>query len=315
MTGFVGTVRNESLRCKPNRLRYERKGTFMTDKTKGNLYMLMAAVLWSTGGILIKFIPGNAIAINGARSFIAFLFFCAYKRNIRMKCNRYIVAAAFCLVMTNFLYVMANKLTTAANAIVLQYMAPIFVLIWDCIYQKKLPRKKQCIIVLMAFSGMILFFFDQLDGGHLLGNLLAIGAGVCFSGVFFINSLPESSSEDASMLAFLSSFLISIPLLGDIFYMDATGISALLVLGIFQVGLAYLVFSKGSKLTSPVSASLIGLLEAILNPIWVLIFYGEKVGKYALLGGAIILLSVVLNICTGASQQEQPLPKSPAEQK
>ncbi len=278
----------------------------MTDKIRGNLYMLMAAVLWSTGGILIKFIPGNAIAINGARSFIAFLFFCIYKRKIHFQCNRYIVAAAFCLVMTNFLYVIANKLTTAANAIVLQYTAPIFVLIWDCIYRKKLPQKSQYIIVMMAFSGMILFFFDQLDGGHLLGNLLAIGAGVCFSGVFFINSLPQSSSEDSSMLAFLTSFLISIPLLGDVFQMDVTGIGALLALGIFQVGLAYLFFSKGSKLTSPVSASLIGLLEAILNPIWVLIFYGEQVGKYAMLGGAIILLAVILNICTGTSQQEQP---------
>ena len=276
----------------------------MTDKTRGNLYMLMAAVLWSTGGILIKFIPGNAIAINGARSCIAFLFFCAYKRSIKFKVNRYIATAAFCLVMTNFLYVMANKLTTAANAIVLQYMAPIFVLIWDCVYRKQLPGKKQCLIVMMAFAGMILFFFDQLDGGHLLGNLLAIGAGVCFSGVFFVNSLPQSSSEDASMLAFLASFLISIPLLGDVFHMDTKGIIALLTLGIFQVGLAYLVFSKGSKLTSPVSASLIGLLEAILNPIWVLIFYGEKIGKYALFGGAIILLSVVLNICVG--QQDQP---------
>lgn len=283
----------------------------MTDKTRGNLYMLMAAVLWSTGGILIKFIPGNAIAINGARSGIAFLFFCAYKRSFCFKCNRYIAAAAFCLVMTNFLYVMANKLTTAANAIVLQYMAPIFVLLWDCVYRKRLPGKMQCVVVLMAFAGMLLFFFDQLDGGRLLGNLLAIGAGVCFSGVFFINSLPQSSSGDASMMAFLTSFLISIPLLGDVLSMDARGIAALLALGIFQVGLAYLVFSKGSKLTSPVSASLIGLLEAILNPVWVLIFYGERVGKYALVGGGIILLSVALNICAG--QREQPLP--PGSQK
>lgn len=287
----------------------------MTDKTRGNLYMLMAAVLWSTGGLLIKYIPWNPIAINGARSCIAFLFFCVCKKNIRFKCNRYIAAAAFCLVMTNFLYVIANKLTTAANAIVLQYTAPIFVLIWDCIYRKRYPGKRQCAIVLMAFIGMILFFFDKLDSGHMLGNLLAIGAGLCFSGVFFINSLPQSSSEDSSMMAFLSSFLISIPMLGDVFSMDAKGIAALLALGIFQVELAYLVFSKGSKLTSPVSASLIGLLEAILNPIWVLIFYGEKVGKYALFGGAIILLSVVLNICAGSKQEAAVLPEHPAAQK
>ena len=270
----------------------------MNAKTKGNLYILLTAVLWSTGGILIKFIPGSAIMINGARSLIAFIFFCLYKKGIKVKVNRLIVAAAFCLVMTNLLYVTANKLTTAANAIVLQYMAPIFVLIWDCIYRKQFPKKRQCAIVAMAFAGMVLFFFDQLDGGHMLGNVIAIGAGLCFSGVFFINSLPESSSDDSSMLAFLASFLISIPFLGEVAYMDGKAIAALFALGIFQVGLAYVFFAKGARLTSPVSASLIGLLEAILNPIWVLLFYGEKVGQYALLGSGIILLSVVLNICT-----------------
>ena len=277
----------------------------MSSRTKGNLYILLTALLWSIGGLLIKYIPGNAVAINGARSLIAVVFFWLYKRSIKIRVNRYVISAAVCLVMTNLLYVMANKLTTAANAIVLQYMAPIFVLIWDCIYRKKAPKKQQCGIVLMALAGMVLFFFDQLDGGHLLGNILAIGAGLAFSGVFFINSLPEASSEDASMLAFLASFVISIPFLGDVWKMDQRAIIALLALGIFQVGLAYILFAKGTKLTSPVSASLIGLLEAILNPVWVFLFYGEKVGKFALVGAAVILLAVVLNIVTVGTKCEE----------
>ena len=277
----------------------------MSSRTKGNLYILLTALLWSTGGLLIKYIPGNAVAINGARSLIAVVFFWLYKRSIKIRVNRYVISAAVCLVMTNLLYVMANKLTTAANAIVLQYMAPIFVLIWDCIYRKKAPKKQQCGIVLMALAGMVLFFFDQLDGGHLLGNILAIGAGLAFSGVFFINSLPEASSEDASMLAFLASFVISIPFLGDVWKMNQTAVVALLALGIFQVGLAYILFAKGTKLTSPVSASLIGLLEAILNPVWVFLFYGEKVGKFALVGAAVILLAVVLNIVTAGTKCEE----------
>lgn len=277
----------------------------MSSRTKGNLYILLTALLWSTGGLLIKYIPGNAVAINGVRSLIAVAFFWLYKRSIKIRVNRYVISAAVCLVMTNLLYVMANKLTTAANAIVLQYMAPIFVLIWDCIYRKKAPKKQQCGIVLMALAGMVLFFFDQLDGGHLLGNILAIGAGLAFSGVFFINSLPEASSEDASMLAFLASFVISIPFLGDVWKMDQRAITALLALGIFQVGLAYILFAKGTKLTSPVSASLIGLLEAILNPVWVFLFYGEKVGKFALAGAAVILLAVVLNIVTVGTKCEE----------
>lgn len=275
----------------------------MSEKNRGNLYILMTALLWSTGGLLIKYIPGNAVAINGARSLIALIFFWIYKRDIKVKFNGKIMLAALCLVLTNFLYVIANKMTTAANAIVLQYTAPIFVLIWDCIYRKVLPKKHQYLVVLMAFGGMVLFFFDQLGGGQMIGNLIAICAGVCFSGVFFINSLPESSSEDSSMIAFGLSFLISIPFLGDVWKMDGTGIVALVALGVFQVGLAYVLFAKGSKLTSPVSASLIGLLEAILNPVWVFLFYGEKVGKYALLGAMIIMVAVVINIVAGQEKE------------
>lgn len=275
----------------------------MSEKNRGNLYILMTALLWSTGGLLIKYIPGNAVAINGARSLIALIFFWIYKRDIKVKFNGKIMLAALCLVLTNFLYVIANKMTTAANAIVLQYTAPIFVLIWDCIYRKVLPKKHQCLVVLMAFGGMVLFFFDQLGGGQMIGNLIAICAGVCFSGVFFINSLPESSSEDSSMIAFGLSFLISVPFLGDVWKMDGTGIAALAALGVFQVGLAYVLFAKGSKLTSPVSASLIGLLEAILNPVWVFLFYGEKVGKYALLGAMIIMIAVVINIAAGQEKE------------
>lgn len=274
----------------------------MSTKNKGNLYILLTALLWSTGGLLIKFIPGNAVMINGTRSLIAFLFFCMYRRSVKIKCSRLIVSAAVCLVLTNLLYVTANKMTTAANAIVLQYTAPIFVLIWDCLYRKRIPKKQQCLVVVMAFAGMILFFFDQLDGGQMLGNLIAIGAGLAFSGVFFINSLPDASSQDSSMIAFAMSFLISIPFLSDVTRMDGTALVALAVLGVFQVGLAYVLFDKGAKLTSPVSASLIGLLEAVLNPVWVFLFYGEKVGTFALLGAAVILAAVVLNTVMGKEE-------------
>lgn len=275
----------------------------ISEKNKGNLYIFLTALLWSTGGILIKFIPGSAVAINGARSLIALIFFCIYRKTVKVKVNRLILAAAICLVLTNLLYVLANKMTTAANAIVLQYTAPVFVLIWDCIYRKKKPAGRQCIVVLMAFAGMVLFFFDQLDGGQMLGNIIAIAAGLSFSGVFFINSLPKASSKDSSMIAFFLSFLISIPFLGEVGKMNGTAVAALLVLGVFQVGLAYVLFDKGAKLTSPVSASLIGLLEAVLNPVWVFLFYGEKVGKFALIGAGIILAAVVWNTISAGSQE------------
>ncbi len=277
--------------------------SILSDNNKGNLYILLTAFLWSTGGILIKYIPMNALAINGSRSVIAFLCFCIYRKSIKIKINKTIVLAALSLVLTNILYVAANKLTTAANAIVLQYTAPIFVLLWDCIYRKQMPKKRQCLIVAMAFLGMILFFCDQLEGGYLLGNILAILAGLCFSGVFFINSLPSSSSEDSSMLAFVIASMVSIPFLGDVRDLDSTGWIALLILGIFQLALAYVLFAKGSKLTSPVSASLIGLLEAILNPLWVFLAFQEKIGRFALVGALVLMGAVVLNIIYGKKKE------------
>ena len=267
----------------------------MNPSTKGNLYIFITALLWSIGGVLIRFVPGNAVAINGVRSLIALFFFFAYRKSFRIRINRKIVLAGICLMLTNTFYAMANKLTTAGNAIVLQYLAPVFVLIWNSVYQKKMPSFRHGAIVLMAFCGMVLFFFDKLDGGKLLGNILATCAGICFSGVFFINSLDDASPEDANMIAFALSFVISIPFLGQLNYMNLSSDAALLVLGVVQIGLAYAVYSKGIRLTSPVSASLISLTEAVLNPLWVYLAYGEKLGQYALMGAAIIMIAVIAN--------------------
>ena len=265
-------------------------------KNKGNLYILFTAFLWSLGGIFIKLIPLNALAINGLRSIIALIFYFIYDRSIKIKVNKLIILASLCLVSTNVLYVFANKLTTAANAIVLEYTAPIFVLLFESMYTKTLPSKKKVGIIFMAFFGILLFFFDQMDGGQLLGNILAVCSGFFFAGVFFINSLEGASSNDASKLAFLICFLISIPFCNDLHLLTPTSTAALLALGIFQLGFAYVFFSKGIQLTSAVNSSLISLVEALLNPLWVLIFMKEVPSIYALIGGSIVLGAIILNI-------------------
>ncbi len=269
----------------------------MKAKQKGNLYILMAAFLWSTGGILLKYVSYGPFVTNGLRSLVAFLLFCIMRKSFKIKYNKIILAAALCLVCTNFFFVAANKYTTAANAIVIQYTAPIWVLVWNSLYKKKAPKTMELVTMLFAFAGTILFFFDGLSGKYVFGNFLALGAGLCFSGVLFINFLPGSSSEDSSMLAFGLSFLISLPWVPEVFKApSASSIGAIFIIGIFQVGLAYVFFSKGSRLTSSVTASLIGLLEAIMNPFWVYLFYGEKVGRFALFGAVLILGSLAAHI-------------------
>lgn len=261
----------------------------------GNFYIFLTAVLWSTSGVLIKFIDGSAIAINALRSLIAFLFLAVIQKRWCIRIGKIIVAAALCLTFTNLFYVMAVKLTSAANAITLQYLAPLFVLIWESIYHHSLPSFRKCICIGAAFGGMILFFYDSLGKGYLLGNVLAVAAGLCFSGVFFLNSLPESSAADSSKLAFLLSFVVGIAFLRDFAYGDLRSVLALVFLGVFQVGLAYHLYAKGCQLTSPLNASLISLLEIVLNPLWVYLFFGETIGSLSLLGAAVIVGAVVAN--------------------
>ena len=265
-------------------------------KNKGNLYIFITAFLWSLGAVFIKVIPLNALAINGLRSIIALLFFFIYDRSCKIKINKYVVAAAVCLVMTNSLYVLSNKLTTAANAIVLQYSAPVFVLILQSLYTKTKPSKEKLFVILVAFIGMIVFFFDSLGGGAMLGNIIAILAGLFFAGVFFINSLEGASSSDASKLAFLMSFIVSIPFYNDLHLLTPLSTASLFALGILQVGLAYVFFAKGIKLTSAVNSSLISLVEVLFNPLWVFIFVGETPSIFALIGGCIVLSAIIFNI-------------------
>lgn len=278
----------------------------MNQTKKGNLYIFLAAFLWSLGGILLKYVSYGPIATNGLRCLFAYLVFCIYKKSFKMKINPLIFLAAMALTMTNFLFVASNKYTTAANAIVLQYTAPIWVLIWNSLYQKRKPKLVEVFTMLLAFSGTVLFFFDGLSYEHFLGNIMALAAGLCFSGVLFLNFLPEASSEDSSMLAFLLSFLVAIPWMKEIYATPSfVSLFFVLIIGIFQVGLAYVAFSKGSRLTTPVTASLIGLLEAIMNPFWVLIFYGEKVGRFALFGAMLILLAVGIQILSSSNDNSE----------
>ena len=139
----------------------------------------------------------------------------------------------------------------------------------------------------------------------MLGNIVAIGAGLSFSGVFFINSLPKASSKDCSMIAFFLSFLISIPFLGEVGKMNGTAVAALVVLGVFQVGAAYVCLCIGLKTTPPVTASLISGIEPVLNPILVALFYGEQVGGFAMVGAAVVIVGVVgYNVLKGRQNIE-----------
>lgn len=264
----------------------------------GALFILMATLLWSLNGVLIKFIPWQPMTISGTRAFLAFITLMLIKHDLDYRINVHIILASLCYAFMGILFVYATKLTTAANAIVLQYTAPIFVIIFSIFLFARFPSKRQVLCIIAAFIGISLFFIEDAGGGKLTGNLLAILAGIGYSGVYLFNAYEDSDALTASILGNVIIFLISVPSLylnGDV-PIGVSGVLAVIILGVFQMGVSYAFFSHGIKYINNVDASLISMLEAILNPIWVMIFIGEYPGTLPIIGASLVLASVFANI-------------------
>lgn len=266
----------------------------MNNQNKGKLYIFIAAFLWSIAGVLIKFLPWSAMSIVGARSGLAALVLAIYMKKSSLKINLPTAIGGLCVSLTTILFIFANKLTTSANAIVLQYTSPIFLIIFLAIFYKQRPRKTEIITAAVVIFGMVMFFLDKLSGGALLGNIFAILSGVTFTGIFLINTHPKSSAEDALLMGQIINAAIGIPFLFFETAFSPVEISSIIVLGILQLGIGYVFFLNGIKLTPPFSASLIATAEPILNPLWVMLFYSEVPGIFALIGGVIVITAITL---------------------
>jgi drug/metabolite transporter (DMT)-like permease len=281
----------------------------MRSTTKGPLLIVCTAILWSFGGLLIKLIPWDAMTIVGIRSVFAALVMIIYMRKPHITFSLPVIMGALSMAGTTVLFVFANKLTTAANAIVLQYTAPIFVVVMSIIFLKKRPRPLDLAAVFAVFIGMALFFFDQLRADAMLGNILACLSGITFAGVFFANRLPNAKPEEAVLLGHLISAAVGMPFAATNVTFEPAAWGAVALLGIFQLGLAYVLFSIGIKHTQSLSASLIATLEPLLNPIWVLLLTGEAPGVWALIGGVIVIATIVVYNIQDSKQSHKDLIK------
>jgi len=260
---------------------------------KGPLFMAAASLCWSLGGLCIKFIPWSAMSIIGLRAVLAAAVFAMYRRSVKIKYTRGNVLAALCLSATTILFVFANKMTTAAAAILLQFTAPAFIILIQFVFYRAKPKPSELIAVSVTVCGMLLFFADKLEPGNLLGNLLAIASGLSFAGVFVCNKRPDTEPEHALFLGFLINAVIGLPFAFFDVTPDPVAWGFMALLGIVQVGLAYVFFSAGIQRTPALLACLITALEPVLNPIWVALATGERPGPYALMGGAVIVTAVV----------------------
>ena len=265
----------------------------MTSERKGLLCMIAASLCWSIGGLCIKFIPWNAMSIIGIRSLLGALVFAFYRKSIKIKFTAGNIMSALCLAGTIILFVFANKLTTAAAAILLQFTAPIFIVLIELVFYKKKPKISELVAIAVTACGMLLFFVGKLQGGGVLGNILAIASGLSFAGVFVCNKRPNTDSDQSLLLGFLINAVIGLPFSFSSVTADLSAWIAIFFLGVVQVGLAYIFFSMGIKRTSALLACLITAMEPVLNPIWVALVVHEIPGPYALAGGTVIFLTVV----------------------
>jgi drug/metabolite transporter (DMT)-like permease len=264
-------------------------------QSKGIFCVLMAALLFSIGGLCIKLVPWSPLAINGARNLISVILIGIYLKVIHHKIviNPAVLFGAVCMTGTTTLYTIANKLTTAANTIVLQFTAPIFVIFFVWMFFKERPKRMDIAASVVVFIGIICFFIDGLSSGNMLGNVLAVLSGVSYAGVFMMNSFEKSDSLSS---IFLGQALSAVTCVWFVFGETDFGITAIggvAALGIFQLALAYIFMSKGLDEVPAVTASLTTAIEPILNPLWVALFYHEMITPLAFVGAVIVIAAVV----------------------
>jgi len=270
-------------------------------RLRGALLVAAAAMLWSSGGLFIKVAPMPALAVACGRAAITALFYLAVLRP-SLRQARWSTAFAYAGMILTF--VSATKLTTAANAIFLQYTGPAYVLLLSPLVLGEKLTRRDVALVALSLAGMGLLFVGRVEAGSTAGNLLGVASGVCFGAtVVLLRRDATRGSGDAMPSTTLGNLLaaaLSLPfavgplsetLAGP---QAATALGVLVWLGVVQMGLAYILFARGLARVPAAEASLLSMLEPVFNPVWVLLGTGEAPGPWALAGGAVVLTAASL---------------------
>jgi len=264
------------------------------------VFVLVAVFLWSTGGLFIKLTTLDAYQVTFFRSLFAAVTVLIITRKDGLKINVFGIVATLIYCLLLFLFVWATKKTTAANAIFLQYTAPIYILILAPFVIGEKFHWRDLVTVVVVLAGMSLFFVGQLRLEDYQGNIAALGSGILLGLYIMLLKHPKADGLNPVITVIYGNFLLALVNLpsGISALPTMTGMDwfAVTFLGIFQIGISYILFIKGVRGgTRPLDASLIGFIEPLLNPVWVFIFVGERPSQWALLGGAIIVVTIAIH--------------------
>ena len=277
------------------------------------LLVLGAAILWSTGGLFIKATHLSALELSFGRSLLAAITLVVVTRREGFGVNRISALTSVLYAALLLLFVLATKLTTAANAIFLQYTAPVYVLIFEPIFYKEKFRVRDLATVVACVAGMSLFFVGKLRPQDLSGNLLALASGVCFAFFFLLLRHSKAREVNRASSAIYGNLIVVLLCAPSFFTAARRGISSedlarVVYLGVVQIGFAYLLFTLAmARGLRSLDAGIIGYVEPVLNPIWVFLFIGERPSGWAIVGGAIIITSVVTHMLIAIKTKPQYL--------
>ena len=269
--------------------------TIFMSRKNAILMLLFAGVLWSLGGLLIKSIPWHPLAISGLRGGIAAIVIYAFSkdRKIIITYEKLFAACFYTLVVT--LFVVANKLTTAGNAILLQYTAPVYVALFGYMFLGEKSTFIDWITIFILLGGLTLFFLDDLSFDGYLGNALAILSGMSFAALTIsLRKQKNHNPSDSVLLGNILTLIIGLPLIISETSFNLHSIILILILGTIQLGVPYILYTTAIKHVTALDAIIFPVVEPILNPILVFFILGETLGPWAFLGGALVLGSVVL---------------------
>ncbi len=266
------------------------------------LLVLGAAILWSTGGLFIKATHLSPFEVSFGRSFLAVIIIVIFTRREGFGLNRISAITSLLYAALLILFVVATKLTTAANAIFLQYTAPVYVLILEPWFYKEKFRGRDFVTVAACVAGMSLFFVGKLRPQDVRGNLFALASGVCFALFFLLLRHSKARQVNRAVSAIYGNLIVVLICAPAFFGALKRGINPadyarLAYLGVVQIGFAYLLFTLAmARGLRSLDAGIIGYVEPVLNPIWVFLFLGERPSGWAIIGGAIIIASVIIHM-------------------
>lgn len=277
----------------------------VTERRKAVFLMILAAMLWSTGGVMIKELPWSPVAILVGRNIFSSLLLLAYLRRFPTHWTRWKIIAAAGHLLTSFLFISSTKLTTAANAIFLQYTAPVYIVLLAFWFLHEKPSRTDWISMVIIFAGMGLFFADKLSATGLYGNILALLSGVTMAFMTVaLRAQKDGVPAESILIAQLAAVVLGFPVVLKESW-AGTNWLIILYLGIFQIGIAFIFFTTAIKHIPAIQATLISTLEPILNPIWVFMFVGEQPGLFALFGALIVLAGITISAIGGTKPVAQ----------